>query len=149
MCRRCKGSIRTDVDVGAHLSKFDCTKDGDSYTMYFDSSFILCSLSPHPQHEPNQLKIILGTTASAWLWHVINFLFSLLFLCSSPLVQISCSLFHFNFFFVIYSACLFPPVSRFEKSVSSPVTILSLFFFSILSFALNISFDFQTKDSPP
>lgn len=69
-------------------------------------------LSPHRQHEPNQLKIIPGTTASAWLWHVINFLFFfflllLLFSPSSSCTNFSFYILWFSFSFSLYCLSIF------------------------------------------
>ena len=140
----------TEVDVGAHLPKsWTVQKEKGTTSMYFDSSFILCS----PQHEPNQLKIIPGTTAPACLWHVINFFFFFP-LPSSPLpllpllLLLLLILYHppTLVFSILFSSSLFLLVFSLGSVLSLSHTILLLFilpvFFFLPAFIYSIIFFF-------
>lgn len=55
-----QGSIRTDVDVGAHLSQVRLDKREEGGTLRCTLiAHLYCAL-PSTQHEPNQLEIIPG-----------------------------------------------------------------------------------------
>lgn len=122
----------TEVDVGAHLPKsWTVQKEKGTSSMYFDSSFILCS----PQHEPNQLKIIPGTTAPACLWHVINFFFFFP-LPSSPLPLLPLLLL---LLLILYH----PPTLVFSILFSSSLFLLVFSLGSVLSLSLILSYSFS------